>query len=169
MHLLHLLRHAKSSSRDDLADYERRLNSRGREAARRIGRRLPADLGNLDLVLCSSAARTRETLEFALERFQTRPRCVFEEGLYLADCEKLVRRLQQLDESTNNVLLIGHNPGLHRLAVALAKPDSAIAQALASSKFPTLARASFEIVGEWSKLGEQRHRITDYVTPRSMS
>ena len=49
MHSLHLLRHAKSSWKEDVADRERRLNRRGREAARRVGQHLPATVGVLDL------------------------------------------------------------------------------------------------------------------------
>ena len=69
MHMLHLLRHAKSSWKEDVDDHERRLNRRGREAARRVGQQLPAALGALDLVLCSSARRTRETMELVIAEF----------------------------------------------------------------------------------------------------
>ncbi|HMC64868.1 MAG TPA: histidine phosphatase family protein, partial [Gemmataceae bacterium] len=63
MHMLHLLRHAKSSWKGHVEDHERPLNRRGREAARRVGRQLPAATGALDLALCSSALRTRQTLD----------------------------------------------------------------------------------------------------------
>ncbi len=168
MHLLHLLRHAKSSWKDDVDDRERRLNKRGREAARLVGRHLPAALGKLDLILCSGAARTRETLELILPHFQTPPPCLIEDDLYLAECGQLIARLRRLDESFISVLLIGHNPGLHRLAIALAEPDAPLAYGFAN-KFPTLARASFAVGTEWSVIGDRRHRITDYVTPESLS
>ena len=61
MHRLHLLRHAKSSRDDGVEDQERRLSRRGRDDARAVGEMLPNALGALDLVLCSSARRTRET------------------------------------------------------------------------------------------------------------
>jgi phosphohistidine phosphatase len=63
--------------------------------------------------------------------------------------------------------LIGHNPGLHDLAVALAEPDTARSRALAGGKFPTAARASFEIRTRWSALGSARHHLVDYVTAAS--
>src|SRR6266851_8032431 len=73
MHMLHLLRHAKSSWKEGVEDRERSLNRRGREAAGRVGRHLTAAVGALDLVLCSNAKRTRETLRVVLAEFATRP------------------------------------------------------------------------------------------------
>jgi len=169
MHMLHLLRHAKSSWKDDIEDHPRPLNRRGREAAQRVGRHLPAVAGGIDLVLCSSAARTRETLELALAGFAVRPRCMIEDPLYLADRDRLINRLQRLAEAEVNVLLIGHNPGLHDLAVALAEPDTLRSRALASGKFPTAARASLCIATRWSALGASRHPLVDYVTVGSLS
>ncbi len=168
MHMLHLLRHAKSSWIEDVEDHDRPLNKRGREAARLVGRHLPDAISPVDLALCSSAVRTRETLEFALSKFPARPRCLIEAGLYLADCAKLIDRLRCLDEGVGNLLLIGHNPGLHELAVALAEPDEPRSRPLVSGKFPTAALVSFAIGTQWSRLGDTRHRLLDYVTPASL-
>lgn len=167
MHLLHLLRHAKSSLKDDVDDHERRLSRRGREAAQLVAQHLPGAIGKLDLVLCSSAMRTRETLELVLVGFQERPLCVVEDNFYLAECRQLIARLQRLEESFSNVLLIGHNPGLHQLAIALAEP-SPLARSF-SNKFPTLARASYRIGTEWSRIGDVQHRLMGYATPLSLS
>ena len=169
MHLLHLLRHAKSSWKEDVEDHERPLNRRGREAARLVGQHLPASAGAIDLVLCSSALRTRETLDLAVAEFTPRPRCVIEDALYLADRGKLIERLQSLAESDVNVLVIGHNPGLHELALALAEPDSPGARALISGKFPTAARVSLCVANPWAALGRARYRVVDYVTAGSLS
>jgi phosphohistidine phosphatase len=169
MHMLHLLRHAKSSWKDGVEDHERPLNKRGREAARLVGKQLPSAVEAIDLVLCSSALRTRQTLDLALADFPTAPHRLVEAGLYLADSDRLIDRLRRLEESWVNVLLIGHNPGLHELAVALAEPEAPRAQALAAGKFPTTARASFSVATPWAGLGGSRHRLVDYVTPASLS
>jgi phosphohistidine phosphatase len=168
MHRLHLLRHAKSGYPEGVEDSERPLTRRGREAARRVGESLPAALGALDLVLCSTALRTRETAELVLAGFAARPRIQFEDWLYLAGRALLLRRLRALDESAGGVLVIGHNPGLHELALALAAPDSPRYRALAAGKFPTTARASFAIDGPWASLGQSRHALTHYVTAKSL-
>jgi phosphohistidine phosphatase len=168
MHRLHLLRHAKSSRDEGIEDKERPLAKRGRNASRRIGESLRDGIGPIELVLCSSALRTRETAELVLARFKPRPKVLFEDALYLAASTALLRRLQQLDESAGSVLVIGHNPGLHELALRLAAPDSPAHAALASGKFPTGARASFEIDGAWAALDRRRHRLVDYVIPKAL-
>jgi phosphohistidine phosphatase len=168
MKALHLLRHAKSSWKEDVEDHERPLNRRGRDAARRVGKHIAKTIGPLDLVLCSTALRTRETLELVLAKYAVPPRAALEDALYAASRERLMDRLSRLTEHEANVLLIGHNPGLHELAVALAETSSPGFRALAAGKFPTAARASFEVSGPWSALAVSRHRLVDYVTPASL-
>jgi phosphohistidine phosphatase len=168
MHRLHLLRHAKSDRDEAVEDHERTLSRRGREAARRVGRSLPSALGAIDLVLCSTSARTRETAELVLAGFAAPPRIRYEEALYLAGRAALVRVVSGLGESLGAVMVIGHNPGLHELALALAASDSPRYQALAGGKFPTTARASFAIEGSWADLARSRHALIDYVTAKSL-
>src|SRR5215469_17160990 len=124
MKMLHLLRHAKSSAKEDVEDQERPLSRRGRAAARQVGEHLPAKLGAVDLVLCSSARRTRETLDLVITEFSPRPRIMIEDELYLASAAGLAKRLRRLAAGDTNILVIGHNPGLHELAVALADKGS---------------------------------------------
>ena|ERR1051326_4508920 len=169
MHRLHLLRHAKSNYPRGVEDAERPLSRRGREAARRVGDTLTSALNAIDLVLCSTAVRTRETAGLVLAGFAPRPRILYEDVLYLAGAAALLRRLQQVEESVDAVLLIGHNPGLHELALRLADPDSPHYRALASGKFPTTARASFAIAPRWADLARSRHPLTDYVTAKSLA
>jgi phosphohistidine phosphatase len=166
--MLHLLRHAKSSWKEDVEDRERPLSRRGREAARRVGKHLPAMVGALDLVLCSSALRTRETLDLVLAGFSPRPRSMIDAELYAASQERLIERLRGLAEEDVNILLIGHNPGLHELAISLAETSSPNFHSLASGKFPTAARASFQVSVPWSALGSAPHTLIDYVTLGSL-
>ncbi len=168
MHMLHLLRHAKSSWKEEVEDHERALSRRGREAARRVGQALPAAVGTLDLVLCSSARRTRETLELIVAEFTVRPPSVIEEKLYEASKDELMDRLRRLAEEISNVLLIGHNPGLHNLAIAIADTNTAGFRALSSGKFPTAARASFRVPEPWSGLGRLPCELVDYVMADSL-
>ncbi len=169
MHMLHLLRHAKSSWKGDAEDHERRLTRRGREAARLVGAHLAAATGALDLVVCSSAARTRETLDLVLAGLALRPRCLIEDALYLASREKLLDRLSRLGEEEAAVLVIGHNPGLHELAIALAAPDAPPARAMAAGKLPTAACVSLLVATPWGRIGQGRHQVVAYVTPEALS
>jgi len=169
MHRLHLLRHAKSDRDEGVEDHERPLNRRGREAARRVGESLQSALGAIDLVLCSTSLRTRETAALVLAGFAMPPPVRFDDALYLAGRAALLRRLRQLDESAGAVMVIGHNPGLHELALSLAASDSPRYRALASGKFPTTVRASFAIRSPWADLARSRHALTDYVTVKSLA
>ena len=168
MHMLHLLRHAKSSWKEDVDDHERPLNRRGREAARLLARHLPAAVGRLDLVLCSTAQRARETLDLALAELTPRPHAAIEPELYLADETRLIECLRRLPEEAESVLVVGHNPGLHELAVTLAAPQSRDFGQLAGGKFPTGTLASFRVEVPWAKLDRGCHRLVGYLTPESL-
>jgi phosphohistidine phosphatase len=169
MKTLHLLRHVKSSTKGQVEDHERPLSRRGREAALRIAKHLPARVGTLDLVLCSSALRTRETLDLVLADFVPQPRCLVEGELYLASQQRLMDRLRRLDARDANVLLIGHNPGLNELAIALTESGSGDSQPLTSGKFPTGACASFHVPADWSALGDSRQELVGYFTPEILA
>jgi phosphohistidine phosphatase len=152
-----LLRHAKSSwAEPGRDDFERPLNKRGRRAAAHMGNWL-ADQGlQPKLVLCSSARRTRETLDLLHEALGTRVPLHIEPGLYLADAAALLARLHRVDANVPSVLVIAHNPGLQELACALADaPGAADAatRARLRQKFPTAALARFRLkLDDWRRL-----------------
>jgi phosphohistidine phosphatase len=68
----------------------------------------------------------------------------------------------------NLLVVIGHNPGLHKLAIALAAPGSAGFSTLANGKFPTGVRARFVVATSWADIATTRHRLVDYVTVKSL-
>lgn len=120
MKSIFLLRHAKSSWKDDsVDDFDRPLTKRGRRAAAAIGTYL-ADAGLVPAqILCSSSQRTRETLACLQEHFALAVPVRFEKQLYLADAPLLLRRIKRLNDALASVMLIGHNPGIETLAFML--------------------------------------------------
>jgi phosphohistidine phosphatase len=113
MKTLYLLRHAKSSWKDDtLLDIERPLNKRGRKAAETMGAFLRKKKIIPDLVLCSTAVRARQTTEIVLEVAKLSPDIHFEDGIYEADPTRLLELVRQIEKSKKAVLLVGHNPRL---------------------------------------------------------
>jgi phosphohistidine phosphatase len=165
-HRLLLLRHAKSDWGDAaLPDHDRPLAARGRKAAGRLGSHLKAAGLRPDLVLCSSARRTRETLErLGLPDVETR----IEDELYAAPGDALLDRLRTVPEGVADVLLIGHNPGIQDLAIALAGPDLGEQAVRLREKFPTGAMAMFEVHGSWSDFAPGRARLSGFVVPREL-
>jgi phosphohistidine phosphatase len=168
MRTLHLLRHAKSSRKQDVGDHGRSLSKRGRNEAGRVGESLPAAVGTLDLVLASSSLRTRQTLDLVVAGFAPPPRILIEDELYLAGAGRLLRRLRRLGEEDRAVLVVGHNPGLHELALALVDSDMPAARPLVAGKFPTAARVSLAVATPWRQLGQERLALVAYVTAQSL-
>jgi phosphohistidine phosphatase len=168
MHALHLLRHAKSSWTDDeIDDHDRPLSKRGRRDAEAIARYLAARVGKPDLVLSSTAARARATLAPLLEHLKPK-RVLLDRDLYLAPGAKLLAHLRETAEGVETALLVGHNPGLHELALLLADPESPVELPPLSGKFPTGALASFRFGSEWRRLKPRAATLIAYVTPREL-
>lgn len=167
MRQLYLLRHAKSSwDEEGLADHERPLAPRGRRAAQKLAGRL-GELGvDPDVVLCSTALRTRQTLDLIRSGLRGEVVVELEEDLYGAGWERLLERLRRLPAAVGSVLVIGHNPGLQELATQLAAPGPARDQL--REHFPTAALATLKLGrGGWSSLTPGRAEVSAFVVPRS--
>lgn len=172
MRQLLLLRHAKSSWDDaSTADRDRPLAPRGRRAAGAM-RQAMQELGlTPDLVLVSPAVRTRETLD-ALTPWDEAPLIEVMDTLYLASAAQLLGTLRGVPETARSVLLVGHNPGLHDLAVLLLAGQGATAprQAVAHLKqgYPTGALAEFSIPGPWHQLDAGGGQLVRFLRPRDL-
>ncbi len=172
MRQLLLLRHAKSAWDDaSMPDRDRPLNARGRRSVAAM-RQAMRELGLApDVVLVSTARRTMETLA-ALEPWDDSPLGEPMDSLYLANPMQLTAALHGVAETVRSVLLIGHNPGLHDLALSLAG-DRAMAggggseRALAEG-FPTGALAEFVVPGAWWDLRAGGGRLVRFLTPRML-
>ncbi len=166
---LHLLRHAKSSwDHPGLADHDRPLAPRGRRAAAALAEHVPDLTAPPELVLCSSATRTTETLERIRPGLPDGVEIVVDPGVYHAWTGDLLERLRALPPERRSVMVIGHNPGLHDLACTLVGPgDPALLERL-FDKYPTGALASLSLDGPWSGLGPARATLDAYVVPRDL-
>lgn len=172
MRQLLLLRHAKSSWDDPrLSDHARPLNARGRRAAHAMADAM-RELGlTPDIVLVSSARRTLQTLE-ALAPLEGPPLIEPMDDLYLAAWPSLLGVLRGLPETARSVLLIGHNPGLHDLAMALAGPalmasGGAMAERLAAG-YPTAGLTEFAVAMPWRLLEAGGGRLLRFLTPADL-
>jgi phosphohistidine phosphatase len=167
MKTLHLLPHAKSSRKDPgLDDHDRPLSKRGRETARAIATYLRRAKIAPDLVICSTAVRAGQTLD-PIAKAIKRPKVILEREIYEVAQEKIWKHLWKLPESADSVLLIGHNPGLHDLALALADPDSRELVPPRGGKFPTGAMASFRFDGAWKAVQPHSAVLYSYTTPKA--
>jgi phosphohistidine phosphatase len=166
-----LLRHAKSSWADpELADAERPLAPRGRRAAKAMARHLLKRAGGPPtLVLCSPARRTLETLAPLREKLPDRVQVRVERALYLAGRARLLARLRRLPDAQRDVLVVGHDPGLHDLALALARPSRSAAAARLREKLPTGALVALDLeLSHWRELAPGSARLAAFVRPRDL-
>ena len=171
MRQLLLLRHAKSAWDDPaLADHARALNGRGRRAAAAMANAMRGLGLSPDVVLVSSARRTLQTLE-ALSPLPDSPIIEPMDELYLASWQNLLGLLHRAPETARSVLLIGHNPGLHDLALALTGADAMArnpdARRMAGA-FPTAALAEFSISSPWASLAEGGGRLVRFMIPADL-
>ena len=116
MKTIYLLRHAKSSWKDEsLSDIERPLNGRGKKAADTMGAFLKREKILVDLVLSSSAVRARQTIDRVLVSANIVTDVRFDERIYEAGVQRLVEIIRQIESGKKNVVLVGHNPGFEEL------------------------------------------------------
>jgi phosphohistidine phosphatase len=118
------------------------------------------------LVLCSSAVRTRQTLDRILPALGS-PEVLIERRLYGASGRELLARLREVGEEADSVLMIGHQPAIQALALELAGDGQRLARLRA--KFPTAAMATLVFVGDWADLGRGCAELVDYVKPKELA
>ena len=169
MKTLTLLRHAKSGWDDPVTrDFDRPLNRRGRRAARTVGAEMRKLGLAFDRVLASPARRVVETLEEVAEAFgPLEPH--YEQRLYLATIETLIELLRATDESVERLLLVGHNPGMECLALALSGGSDNALRGEIELKYPTgtLAEIALDVEGWWQVDGGCG-KITRFIRPRDL-
>jgi phosphohistidine phosphatase len=168
MKTLYLLRHAKSSWKDPgLDDLDRPLNKRGRETAKTMAAYLRRAKIKPDVVLCSTALRAKQTLEPIAKAIKP-PGVAFESRIYEVAQPELLN-LRDLPESVESALMIGHNPGLHDLALALAEAESRKHLPPAEGKFPTGAMATFRFDGAWKELRSNGATVLSFTSPKEVA
>lgn len=166
-----LLRHAKSAwNTPQQSDHDRPLNDRGERAARAMADHIAVKAPRPGLILCSTAARTRQTLAPLVRSLGSpTPPISLEKQLYLASESELLERLQALSDDLETVLLIGHNEGIGELAAALAGYGPGEALERLREKYSTGALATLRLPpGPWSSLAPGTCELLAFVRPRDL-
>jgi phosphohistidine phosphatase len=168
MKRLTLLRHAKSGWDAPVArDFDRRLNARGRKAARAMGREMQRLGLGFDLILASPAARVTETLTELAQGYGGAAATDFDEHIYLASVETLLDIVRAADDALDRLLIVGHNPGMEQLALLLAE-GGALRDRIAA-KYPTGALAELRFEGPgWRDVAAGAGRLERFIRPRDL-
>lgn len=157
-----LLRHAKSSWREPVvSDFERPLSGRGVRDGTVFGRQLATELPVPDLVLCSTARRTRDTLAFLVPDLVD-PRIVeFDDALYQAGAMHLLHRIHDVPSTVRTLLVVAHNPGLTDLVNLLVGGNRG-----AIDNLPTFGCARFSLTVPFAELDRGHARLAALLRPK---
>ena len=158
---LYLLRHAKSSWKDaSLRDFNRPLKARGRDAAKQIGKRLASEKPQPVLVVCSPAARTRETAHIVLKHSNLKAGVTFEKRIYEASLRDLLQVVSDIPDDKQVVMMIGHNPGFEELVAYLSGEHLHLT---------TCALAKIKLgVASWKDVKAGEGTLQWFITPKEL-
>ncbi|MFG2018340.1 SixA phosphatase family protein [Actinomadura geliboluensis] len=154
MPTLIVLRHAKAVAGFGTADIDRVLNDRGRRDAAAAGEWLRANGLVPGRVLCSPAARTRETLDL----LAVDAPADYEPVIYANDPDELLGLVAEAPEDAGTLLLVGHNPSVHQFVHDLTGESPAT--------FPTCALAVIDLPGAWSEVRPGLGTLRTVRTPK---
>jgi phosphohistidine phosphatase len=170
MRRLLLLRHAKAEpSEPAKRDLDRVLVERGRQDAEKIGAYMASHALIPDRVAVSPAARTRETWKFAAAVLRTAPAAVPADRLYDATPDEILEVVKDTPASARTLLVIGHNPSLHELAVVLVASGDIDTRERLREGLPTSGLAVIDFAfDDWRKLHPRSGRLERFISPRSL-
>ena len=133
-----------------------------------------------DQVVCSTARRARETWRLAQAGLEATPSVSFDTRVYQASAMQLLDLVCSTSPGTRTLLIVGHDPAVPELALALATPYRPVGTVAVSdtgppsvfermrAKFPTAAIAVLKFTGAWDVLVPGSARLTHFVTPRDL-
>jgi phosphohistidine phosphatase len=156
---LTLIRHANAEWKDsNIDDFERPLNPRGVREAESIGKLLMTKELVPELMLVSSARRTKQTAEILARVLELPARRVrHADQLYLAGLSVILALAQTTAPEVSHLAIVGHNPGLSELARSLAPEGTPVAE-LSTGSACTLTFAA----ESWAELAAGASHATRY-------
>jgi phosphohistidine phosphatase len=172
MRRLLLLRHAKTESAAPTGrDQDRRLDERGHRDAAEIGGWIARHPPYPDHVMVSPAMRAKQTWELAWAAMKNQmppPQVDFLPELYGADAAQLLQSIRTASATDpKRLLLVGHNPGLHELALTLTGGGDAAARQALYNNLPTSGLAVFDFPSDdWNDVAFRRGQLVLFVSPK---
>lgn len=163
---LFLLRHAEADRPAGVPDHERPLSDRGRDDATAMGAYM-AQAGLLPhMAVVSTSIRTRSTWELAQKALPKLVPALYEKRIYESSPQDILTAIRATAAQHESVIVVGHNPGMHRLALQLIGRADRNAFARLSNDFPpgSLAVIDFE-ADNWADIAEHGGALERFATP----
>src|SRR6478609_7439918 len=170
MRRLLLLRHAKAErSEAGIEDRVRSLIDRGRKDAAKLGAYMATHGLVPDRVAASPSARTQETWKFAAAAFRPAPAASSSERLYNATPSAILGVIKETPAAAHTLLIVGHNPGLHELALMLIASGDVDTRERLREQLPTSGLVVIDFAfDDWSRLHPRCGRLERFVSPKSL-
>lgn len=167
MRRLMLLRHAKTErAAPGEPDRGRKLTKRGRIDAPLIGAYMVRHDLVPDLAVVSPATRTVETWTLLSGSFGKMPKHVTDERIYNANPERVMAVIAGV-RGARSLLIVGHNPAMHDIAVELIASGDVAARERINEKLPTAGLVVIDLpLDDWSHVHPQSGRLDRFITPR---
>jgi phosphohistidine phosphatase len=167
---LSLLRHAKSSWKNPtLPDRERPLATRGTADAPLMGRAMAERGIDPELILCSSARRTVDTLALVLPELKVEPTVVYEDALYHPSPAEMLQILRGIQPGASRVMMVGHNPEIQAFALDLIGSGPKQLRDRLGEKFPTAGLVVINFnAGLWSSVDVNGGSLNLFLTPKEL-
>jgi phosphohistidine phosphatase len=172
MRRLLLLRHAKTENDAPSGrDQDRRLDDRGRRDAAEVGGWIGRHRLAPDSVLVSPAVRAHQTWEIAWQAMKDlvlQPQVELLPELYGADAVQLLQAIRTASATDpQRLMVVGHNPGMHELALALAGSGEAAGRKALADNLPTSGLAVFDFaIDDWADVAFRRGQLMLFVSPK---
>jgi phosphohistidine phosphatase len=176
MRRLLLLRHAKTEhDAPSGRDQDRRLDERGRLDAAALGTWIGRHPPVPDAVLVSNAVRARQTWEIARDAMEDaareqapQPHVEWLDEIYGAETAQLLRIVRMASATDPaRLMLIGHNPGMHELALMLAGDGDAAAKKSLEDNLPTAGLAILDFaIDDWNEVAFRRGKLVRFTSPK---
>jgi phosphohistidine phosphatase len=170
MRRLFLFRHAKTeSSEPGQEDRSRVLIERGRRDAAKIGAYMASHALIPDRVVLSPAARSQESWKYMAGAMRPAPGAATMEQIYDATPHDILGVIMGMPASAHAVMIVGHNPSLHEVALMLVASGDIDTRERLREKLPTAGLVIIDFAfDDWSKLHPQSGRLERFVTPKSL-
>jgi phosphohistidine phosphatase len=170
MRRLMLLRHAKTErAGPGERDRDRKLMKRGRNDAPVIGVYMAHHHLVPDLALVSPAVRAQETWALVAPCFAKAPKMATDDRIYNASTAQLADVVRET-RAAKSLLLVGHNPGFHEIAVQLVASGDVDPREQLNEGLPTSGLVVIDLpIDDWSLLHPHAGRLERFVTPRLLA
>lgn len=163
---LYIMRHAKSSwAIPGARDFDRELNERGLQDLKKLSKVMKNEKIFPDKIVCSSATRTRQTLDAVMDVFENEPEIIFTERLYSSGLDEYIDIINS-NSGIKSIMIIGHNPMCGSLATSLPGSGDALELEKIAYKYPTAALSIIDFEAkDWSEIAKGKGILQKSIFP----